>query len=265
LKQAELLGLAKAEANWETARGRGKFGERVVAKRTSTTGRLVLTASSALPALAGGAQAAPAPRPDTYLARVEALALIETLNAEVLGSRSATTTLEAWCAAHAMAVPATLKAKLDKSLPDKPVTDEQRQRLGVGPDEIVKYRNVELSCGPHVLSQADNWYVPSRLSPEMNTTLERTDTSFGRVVASLKPTRQTFSVTLSWHPLPPGWEMAPPSADHPDQTLTIPPILFEHRAVLYAADKLPFSEVHEHYTSEILAFSPQARSLLPKP
>ena len=37
---------------------------------------------------------------------------------------------------------------------------------GIGPDEPVAYRHVRLRCGDHVLSEADNWYVPSRLTPE---------------------------------------------------------------------------------------------------
>lgn len=193
-------------------------------------------------------------RPDTYLARLEALALIETLAADLLASHSATTTLEAWCAAHGMASPAILRAHLDRGS-QKPPTPEQRARLRVGPDEPVRHRSVHLACGTHVLSLADNWYVPSRLTPEMNRELETMDTSFGRVVAALEPTRRTFAATLLWHPLPVGWEGRPPPDDHPDQPLAIPPILFEHHAVLYNSERMPFSEVAEHYTSELLNFA----------
>jgi len=44
----------------------------------------------------------------------------------------------------------------------------------------VKYRRVQPSCGDHILSEADNWYVPRRLTPEMNRLLETTDVPFGR-------------------------------------------------------------------------------------
>jgi hypothetical protein len=47
---------------------------------------------------------------------------------------------------------------------DKAPTAEQRQLLGVTPSEPIRYRKVRLSCGNHVLSEADNWYVPSRLT-----------------------------------------------------------------------------------------------------
>ena len=193
-----------------------------------------------------------APLPDTFLARLEALASMETLNAELLASRSATATLETWCADHdlggkitALVVPGV----------EKPPHDEQRRTLDVGPSELVRYRRVKLACGSHVLSEADNWYVPSRLTPDMNRLLETTDTPFGKAVAALTPTRRTLAVAMLWQPLKPGWERRQPSADHPGDTLEIPLILFEHRAVLSDAKQRPFSEVEEHYTREILSFA----------
>src|SRR5262249_7035855 len=50
--------------------------------------------------LAAARADSPAQWPDTPVARLEAVALIETLNAEILASRSATFTLEKWCADH---------------------------------------------------------------------------------------------------------------------------------------------------------------------
>ena len=207
----------------------------------------------ALCPVAPPAYAAPLSRPDTFLARVEALASMETLNAEILGSRSATKTLEAWCATHAMAsAPKIVAARV--AGPDKPVSTDQRKRLAIGPDEPVKYRRVKLTCGKHVLSEADNWYVPSRLTAEMNQLLETTDTPFGKAVASLGFTRETFAADLGWHVLPPDWDRVPPGPDHPREALEIPPVLFEHRAVLFDSHHRPFSEVDEHYTRDILAF-----------
>jgi len=193
--------------------------------------------------------------PDTFLARVEALALVETLNASLLASHSATTTLDEWCASHKLANEQKIRARLVPGM-EKPVTAEQRKRLRIGETELVKYRRVELACGEHVLSEADNWYVPGRLSPETNKILETTDTPFGRAVLDLKPIRQTFAVEIFWKPLPDGWELGPPPADRPETALSIPWRLFEHRALVYSADQLPFSEVNETYTSEILAFGP---------
>ena len=48
---------------------------------------------------------------DTPVARLEALALMESLNAEILSSSSATLTLERWCRDHALANPPQVLAR----------------------------------------------------------------------------------------------------------------------------------------------------------
>jgi chorismate-pyruvate lyase len=191
--------------------------------------------------------------PDTFRDRLEAWALIETLNATLLASNSATKTLEAWCGAHHMATEAVLHARLRRDI-QKPITPEQRGRLNIGPNEPVVYRRVDLVCGDHVLSQADNWYVPRRLQPAIEKALETSDIPFGRAIQTLHPRRQTIGVDLLWRPLPYGWEMVPAPTDRPGVDLSVPPVLFEHHAIVYAADGQPLSEVDEHYTSAILDF-----------
>jgi chorismate-pyruvate lyase len=189
--------------------------------------------------------------PDTFVARLEALALMETLNASLLASNSATDTLQDWCAGHHMAADATIHAHLLRGV-QKPISAAERRRLGIGAHEPVIYRRVDLACGDHILSRADNWYVPGRLTPAIDKALETTDIPFGRAVRALHPRRQTFAVLILWHPLPEGWETAAP-VNHPDAELAIPPLLFEHHAVVYAGGK-PISEVDESYTSDILDF-----------
>jgi hypothetical protein len=111
-----------------------------------------------------------------------------------------------------------------------------------------------------VLSEADNWYVPGRLTTEMNRLLETTETPFGRAVQPLGFYRKTMEVRMLWAPLPEGWERQPRQAvaaaagSRSMVPLAIPDALFEHRAVLYTRDHLPFSEVHEVYQRELLAF-----------
>jgi chorismate-pyruvate lyase len=192
--------------------------------------------------------------PDTLTTRVEALALLETLNADLLSHDSATLTLDRWCESHKMASSAKIVAELVHGSEKEP-TEEVRTLLGVGAAEPVRYRRVRLHCGEHVLSEADNWYVPARLTPDMNHVLETTDTSFGRAVQALHFQRHTLSAQLLWSPLPQGWEMgaelrAPASA----RPLQIPPQTIEHRAVLSVPDGTPFSVVVETYTSEVLSF-----------
>lgn len=73
----------------------------------------------------------------------------------------------------------------------------------------IQYRRVQLFCGDKLLSEADNWYAPSRLMPEMNRQLNETDAPFGRVIKDLDFHQETHSATLLWSPLPDGWEVAP--------------------------------------------------------
>jgi hypothetical protein len=141
------------------------------------------------------------PWQESSTARLEALALPQTLNAELLSHDRATLTLDRWCAAHRLASPAHIVAERVDGAYQAP-TDEQRQLLGVNATEPVRYRRVRLICGDRVLSEADNWYVPARLTPEMNRVLDTTDTAFGRAVQTLNFRRWTLSAKLLWSPLP---------------------------------------------------------------
>jgi chorismate-pyruvate lyase len=195
------------------------------------------------------------PWPDTYLARVEALALLQTLDADLLSHDSATLTLERWCGAHRLAAAPRIVAERVAGV-DKQPTADQRQELGIDANEPVRYRRVKLLCGTWVLSEADNWYVPSRLTPDMNKTLETTNTPFGKAVQALHFQRHTLSSRLLWLPLPDGWEMSAPGKTAGAVPLTIPPAVLENKAVLSLPDGTPFSEVVETYSSNVLAFAP---------
>src|SRR5882672_7386082 len=200
--------------------------------------------------------APPAPAPEwtgSFLARVEALAVLQTFNAELLSHDSATLTLERWCDVHRLASPARIVASRVRDR-EKPVSPEQRRELAVTPAEPVRYRRVRLLCGTVELSEADNWYVPGRLTAEMNKLLDGTDMPFGKVVQSLHFQRHTLSSTLLWVPLPEGWEMNPLPPSEASAVLAIPPELLQHRALLTLPDGTPFSEVVETYMAGVLAF-----------
>ncbi|HEX2833232.1 MAG TPA: hypothetical protein VHW00_09465 [Thermoanaerobaculia bacterium] len=194
---------------------------------------------------------------DTFELRVAVLALLQTINADILAASSATRTLETWCGEHHLAADPKIVATRVAGV-TKPASAEQLQRLAVRDASELRYRRVELRCGTRVLSIADNWYVPARLTPEMNALLETTDTPFGKAVQPLHPYRRTITATMLWSPLPRGWELQPPARfkPHRRQPLVIPPDLFEHRAVLYTSEHVPFSEVVETYQSALLAFQP---------
>ncbi|MDB5776500.1 MAG: hypothetical protein JWP38_2633 [Herbaspirillum sp.] len=212
----------------------------------------------AMTAIAAHAQTPPRmPWPDSYVGRLQAQALIQTLNAELLGSNSATLTLEKWCRDHRLASEPKITATLIRGV-DKAATAEQRERLQVGPAEPIKYRRVQLRCGALVLSEADNWYVPARLTAAMNQALEQTDTPFGKAVLPLHPFRRTYAAAVLWSPLPPNWEMAtsPAPAGGGHGVLNIPDALFEHRALVFEENLLPIAEVVETYRKDVLAFPP---------
>ncbi|MBA5635662.1 hypothetical protein H3H37_01125 [Duganella sp. LX20W] len=195
---------------------------------------------------------------DNYQSRLQVLALVQTINADILASTSATLTLEKWCGDHAMSATPKVTAQLQRGIV-KAASAEQRARLQVGPDTPIKYRRVQLTCGGHLLSEADNWYVPERLSPAMNRLLDETDTPFGKAVLPLAPYRRTISARTLWSPLPDKWETAQapvPAPAVPGGALDIPPALFEHNAVLYTSGHLPFSEVRETYQRGLLDFPP---------
>jgi chorismate-pyruvate lyase len=192
---------------------------------------------------------------DRFESRVEIVALLQTLNADILAASSATRTLEQWCGDHHMADDPKIVAVRVTGV-DKAPSTEQLQRLAVHDPSEVRYRRVELRCGSHVLSEADNWYVPARLTSEMNALLETSDTPFGKAVQSLHPYRRTIEVTPLWTPLPRGWEQRrrPHCQWHRRRALRIPKDVFQHRALLYTAAHIPFSEVVETYQGELLAF-----------
>jgi hypothetical protein len=84
-----------------------------------------------------------------------------------------------------------------------------------------------------MLSEADLWFVPSRLLPDMVQALASTDTPFGRIVGPLRPRRITIDAVHHAAPSPVG---------------------LEHRALLVAAIG-PIGEVHERYPASLKALA----------
>jgi chorismate-pyruvate lyase len=186
--------------------------------------------------------------PDGYVARLQALALLQTLNADLLSHDSATAVLQAWCDAHG---PGGLKIVAQRVRgPDKPLPPEARAALGEGAGQAVRYRRVLLACGDRVLSQADNWYLPARLTSDMNRQLDETETPFGVVVRPLDFRRRNLSARLLYQPLPQGWE----TARSPEREPPSPPPaeVLQHAAVLSTPSGAPFSYVVETYTGQAL-------------
>jgi hypothetical protein len=109
--------------------------------------------------------------------------------ARILAGESASAVLNEWCAAHGLpALHADLAAQAAKA-PSPAV----RAALAATPGEAVLYRRVRLACGTTAVSEADNWYLPDKLTPEMNRRLTTSDAPFGLVVRPLGFTRRTVA------------------------------------------------------------------------
>jgi hypothetical protein len=173
------------------------------------------TCAIALCLLATNASAAEAP-----LAR---------LKSDLLAKSSATQVLADWCGALHIASPAVIHAMRDHAT-SKPPTPEIRALLKARPDEAIHYRRVKLACGTHVLSEADNWYRPSVLTPDMNKALDETDTPFGTAVKPLNFHRKTLDARTG------------PDKGHP----------LEIRALLLTPAEVPFSLVVEDYSADLV-------------
>lgn len=146
---------------------------------------------------------------------------------------SATAALGEWCRMRDIALPAVIRAEQLGGSPE--ASAEVRRLLGVSPTEPVAYRHVRLACGAAVLSEANNWYVPGRLTPEMNLLLASTDTPFGKLAAPLGFKRERLE------------ESRGRASDCPAGTV------LSHRALLRLPDGAPLSLVTECYTRANLA------------
>ena len=189
--------------------------------------------------------------PDFYAARLEALALLQTLNADLLSHDSATAVLQDWCDAHG---PGGLKIVAQRVRgTDKPLPDAARAALGEGAAAGVR-RRVLLACGAQVLSEADNWYLPQRLTADMNRQLEDSETPFGVVVRPLDFHRRNLSAKLLYtHARAGRWEGAP--ARPAPRRRRIPSQVLQHTAVLSTPEGAPFSYVMETYTAQTLTMA----------
>src|SRR4051812_15486655 len=91
--------------------------------------------------------------------------------AALAANPSATAVLEPWCASHHLANPSVVRAERLHD-DDRIATAATRALLQVGAVEPLRYRHVSLVCGSVVMSVAHNWYVPARLTPQMNEVLD---------------------------------------------------------------------------------------------
>lgn len=156
-------------------------------------------------------------------------ARLREFEATLAAQDSATAALGTWCAREHIAVPAQIVAQaLPGTLGPSAAV---RRLLDVSDAEQIAYRHVALTCGGVVLSVAHNWYVPGRLTADMNRTLETTHTPFGKAVANTHFTRERLAALRG------------PAQGCPAGTV------LTHRALLHReGDEAPISLVVECYT-----------------
>lgn len=125
-----------------------------------------------------------------FLTPASPLTPAQAFGAELMSARSATAVLQAHCP------DASIRAEKVSGGRAKPPS-LLRHRLSLQPGETLRHRRVLLRCGKTVYSEADNWYVPERLTPAINETLESGDIPFGRAVAPLGVTRSLIDQSFN--------------------------------------------------------------------
>lgn len=112
----------------------------------------------------------------------------------IAAGESASAVLGDWCSAHRLP-PLHADRLSRRKMPDGGV----RSALEAAGDATIAYRRVRLACGPRAMSEADNWYLPARLTPDMNRRLDTTDAPFGLVVKPLAFQRRTLAAGPGAH------------------------------------------------------------------
>jgi chorismate-pyruvate lyase len=165
-------------------------------------------------------------------------ALVRELSRRIALARTATAALLAWCDEHRLSHGPIMAKRLqgDRTLPAKELSLPE---LGAPSEEPLCHRRVELVRGNLPLVTADNWFLPARLSPEMNDVLGSTDLPFGAVVAPLDPKRRNASI----HFCDPG-DGAPWGQE----------TILEHRAIVLSGDGEPLAAVRERFRVELVSF-----------
>lgn len=203
--------------------------------------------------------------PDTLTDRLYLSTLIARLENALLASPSATRALEEWIALAPERIATPLLVERTHE-PATPCPAAFAPLLGEAP---LHYRKIRMTCGPLVLSEAENWYRPDLLDTDMQQALDTTDIPFGRAVHALGFFRQTLARESLWWPLPQETlsraQLQTLRAGTDRQTtaqenlpasfpsaIALPAHLFRHTALLRTQAGRPFSLVAETYTAQSL-------------
>ena len=159
-------------------------------------------------------------------------ALVWALNTRLIAGATATETLLAWCDEHGLSE-GPITVEIRQRFAPALVPDEVLPALEPGPGDGIHYRQVRLMRGSLPLAAAENWFVPQRLTADMNEALNRTNVPFGHVIAPLQPLRRTLAVNPQ------------PHAE----------IILVHSAVILSRLGTALALVKESYFSDLVAFA----------
>jgi hypothetical protein len=159
-------------------------------------------------------------------------ALIQDLSTRLISGATATETLLAWCDEHGLA-DGPITVEIRQRFSPAVVPDDVLPALNLDPCEAISYRHIQLMRGSLPLAAAENWFVPQRLTADMNEALIRTNVPFGRVVAPLHPFRRTLAAHL------------------PSHTETI----LVHKAVILSSAGAALACVKESYSLDLVSFA----------
>ncbi len=166
--------------------------------------------------------------------------------AALRGSGSATAMLTRWIAGRIGRDDVSLTAHVRSIVPGA-LSPAMLERLEVRDARDVAYRRVWLTDAGRVYSIAENWYVPARLSPEMNARLTTDAAPFGRVVEPLEPVRETLFSQWLWSPASDG------EGEGDGVPARMPPAMLRHAALVRAQSGATICEVNELYTRNIVS------------
>mgnify|MGYP001546212015 FL=1 len=170
---------------------------------------------------------------------------LDRFDAALRSADSATTVLSAWMAEPPGGAPASLVVRL-RPASAGPFPTGLRERLEVSHDAEIRLRRVWLVLDGRILSEAENWYIPARLTDGMREALTASQVPFGAIVRPLRPTRETIAVARLWAPV--------------ENALLRPPSrVLHHRALMRTATGEPICEVSEFYTRNVLSGGPVPR------
>jgi len=214
---------------------------------------LLLSASTGAAAPTASTTPTSASWPTDVMARLEATALLQSLNVELLTSDSEQQTLGRWCSSHGLVSNPQISIERVLDAEERP-TEAQRKMLATSAKEPIRHRKVQVLCGATVLLEADDWYLPSRVSAQVNALIESTALPFETAqIGHFR--RRIVSATILWPQLPELWGLGTEESATESQAMRPPPArVLTHHVLVTLPDGTPFGEAKENYMRSVLAF-----------